>query len=177
MKGAISREEAEELFKNYKDYIYRSAFFLTQSRELAEDITQEVFIKVIVYYHTYNEHKPIQPWLYKIMLNVTHTTMKKQRYGFTLETIFNTPSKDNVEMSILDNEMNQELWYVISKLPLKMKEVLYMHYYLEMKLETIAEVLEIPVGTCKSRLNTGLNKLRKNKSIPILNYRRERQIE
>lgn len=103
--------------------------------------------------------------------------MKKQRYGFTLETIFNTPSKDNVEISILDNEMNQELWYIISKLPLKMKEVLYMHYYLEMKLETIAEVLEIPVGTCKSRLNTGLNKLRKNKSIPILNYRRERQIE
>lgn len=177
LNGAISKEEAEKLFETYKDYVYRGALFLTKSKEIADDITQETFIKVFNYYHTYDESKPIKPWLYKIMLNVTHTLMKEQRQELNLEAIFHTSEEDNVEYCILQEEMNEELWQSINRLGVKIREVLYMHYYLEMKLEEIAKLLDIPLGTCKSRLNTGLNKLRRNKSTSILSYRRERQVE
>lgn len=177
MNGAISKEEAEKLFETYKDYVYRGALFLTKSKEIADDITQETFIKAFTYYHTYDEGKPIKPWLYKIMLNVTNTVMKKQNKELVLETIFNTSDEGNVEYCILQEEMNEELWQDINRLGVKIREVFYMHYYLDMKLEEIARLLDIPLGTCKSRLNTGLSRLRKNKSTSILSYRRERQVE
>lgn len=177
LNGAISKEEAEKLFETYKDYIYRGALFLTKSKEIADDITQETFIKAFNYYHTYDESKPIKPWLYKIMLNVTHTLMKEQRQELNLEAIVHTSEEDNVEYCILQEEMNKELWQDINRLGVKIREVLYMHYYLEMKLDDIAKLLDIPLGTCKSRLNTGLSRLRKNKSTSILSYRRERQVE
>lgn len=177
LNGAISKEEAESIFRENKDYIYKAALFLTKSRELADDITQEVFIKAIVYYHTYDHTKAIRPWLYKIMLNRVHTVMRKQTYNLPLEMIWNHSTSENIEDFILRDEANRELWISISKLSLKIREVLYMHYYLDMKLEDIAEILEIPIGTCKSRLHTGITRLRKHEQTSVIYLRRERQIE
>ncbi|MGL5675426.1 MAG: RNA polymerase sigma factor [Cellulosilyticaceae bacterium] len=177
MNGAISKEEAEKIFDTYKDYIYQSALFLTHSPELADDVTQEVFIRAIVYYHTYDAKRPIKTWLYKMMLNVTRTMMKKQKSYMPLEEMIEVQSEHHVEDDVVVAETNKELLRAIDGLGDKIKQVLYMHYYLEMTLEEIAEILEIPVGTCKSRLHTGLRRLRYKKSKIIQLYGRERVAE
>lgn len=174
MNGAISKEEAEELFMTYKTYIYQSALFLTHSRELADDVTQEVFIKAIVYYHTYDPTKPIKAWLYKIMMNTTRTIMRKQKTYIPIEALVEVSGEAYIEDNLLMSERNKEILGAIDRLGDKIKHVLYMHYYLEMTLEDIAEILEIPVGTCKSRLHTGLRCLRNKEPKIISFYGRER---
>lgn len=177
LNGAISKEEAEEIFIRYKHYIYQSALFLTRSHELADDVTQEVFIKAIVYYHTYDPKRPIKAWLYKIMLNVTRTMLGKQKSYIPLEELLEVRSEGSVEEDILIDARNKEILGAIDRLGDKIKQVIYMHYYLEMTLEDIAEILEIPVGTCKSRLHAGLKRLRCKESKIILFHGRERVAE
>ena len=160
MEGAISREKAQKLFEDYANYIYRGALFLTQSKEIADDITQEVFVQVIRKYHTFDENREIKPWLYKIMLNKVRNTVSRTKYMETLDNITEVVFSEYIEDDFIKQEENKVLWEQIERLSIRTKEVIYMHYYLEMTLEEVAEVLEIPLGTCKSRLNAGLNKLR-----------------
>lgn len=149
------------IFKEHSSYIYKVALFLTKSKELADDITQETFIQVFRKYYTYNSSRPIQPWMYKVTLNVTRNMLRKQKW---LKFIGKLPEKsclNLVETSILKTEEENELWREINNLNLKSREILILHFYSGMKLKEISESLGIPLGTCKSRLNTALRTLRK----------------
>ena len=167
MKGAVSKEKVQKLFEDYADYIYRGALFLTRSREIADDITQEVFVQVIRKYHTFDETRSIKPWLYQIMLNKVRNTLSRTQYTEALENVTEVVFSEYIEDSLIHKEEDQALWEQIERLSLRTKEVIYMHYYLDMTLEEVAEVLEIPLVTCKSRLNAGLSKLRQYLKIEL----------
>jgi len=159
--SGISKEDAELIFKEHSGYIYKVALFLTNSKELADDITQETFIQVFRKYHTYNSSKAIQPWIYKVTLNVTRNMLRKQKW---LKFIGKLPEKSSlnlVENTVLKTEEENELWREINNLSFKSREILILHFYSGMKLKEISESLGIPLGTCKSRLNTALSTLRK----------------
>jgi RNA polymerase sigma-70 factor (ECF subfamily) len=80
LSNELSKEKAETIFKEHSNYIYRVALFLTQSKELADDITQETFIQVFRKYYTFDSSKPIQPWIYKVTLNITRNMLRKQKW-------------------------------------------------------------------------------------------------
>ncbi|MEN6326562.1 MAG: RNA polymerase sigma factor [Syntrophomonas sp.] len=157
----ISHEQAESVFRDYSQPVYRLALFLSKSPALADDITQDTFLQVFKKYGSYDSQRPIYPWIYKIALNITRNALRKQKwldlFGETPEIGDLTPVEDR----ILKNELATELWQEINKLTLKSREVIVLHYYMELKLQETAAVLGIPLGTCKSRLNTALNTLEK----------------
>ena len=62
---------------------------------------------------------------------------------------------------IMQEEANREIYEEINRLSFKSKEIIILHFYAGLKLSEIAEALDIPIGTCKSRLNYALNQLRK----------------
>lgn len=158
----ISREQAEAIFREHSAHIYRVALFLSKSPALADDITQDTFLQVFRKYGSYNPSKPIKPWIYKIAVNTTRNTLRKQKlFHFMKETTDNEGCVF-MEEQILKNEFAAELWKEINSLPLKSREIIVMHYYSDLKLSEIATVLGIPLGTCKSRLNTALSSLGKN---------------
>ncbi len=161
MEGTISKEEAERLFKEYSNYIYRGALFFTKSREIADDITQEVFVQVIRKYDTYDQTKPIKPWLYRIMLNKVKNVMSRRKYVETLENIVIQGGFEWISDAYTQIIHQESIWAYMNKLSTKTKAVIYLHYYLDMTIEETAKILEVPVGTCKSRLNEGLKKLKK----------------
>ena len=161
MSNEIPKEYAETLFRDNSAYVYRVALFLTKSKALADDITQETFLQVFRKYHLFDTTKPIQPWIYKITLNTVRNTLRKQKWlGFTGE-VPECESMELVEATILKNEEEAELWRLINELPLKSREVIILHFYSGMKLKETATALGIPLGTCKSRLNQALKALRK----------------
>lgn len=161
MRKEISKEAAEMIFKEYSAYIYRTALFLTKSSVLADDITQETFLRVFFKYHMFDTAKPIQPWIYKITLNITRNMLRKQKWlKFTGEMPENA-CLDLIENTVLKGEEERELWIEINKLTLKSREIIILHFYSGMKLKEISTTLGIPLGTCKSRLNSALNMLRK----------------
>lgn len=167
----ISQEEAEAIFREHSAHIYRIALFLSKSPTLADDITQDTFLKAFHKYGSYNPSKPIKPWIYKIAVNTTRNTLRKQKlFPFIKETADNEGCVF-IEEQMLKNEFAEELWQEISDLPLKSREIIVMHYYSDLKLSEIATALGIPLGTCKSRLNTALSslekKLKKNNTVII----------
>ena len=160
MSNELSKEQAEMIFKEHSNYIYRVALFLTKSKELADDITQETFIQVFRKYYTFDSSKPIQPWIYKVTLNITRNMLRKQKW---LKFIGQLPEKSYshlVETTVLKTEEENELWKEIINLNFKSREVVILHFYSGMKLKEISDSLGIPLGTCKSRLNSALSTLR-----------------
>lgn len=170
MGEEISKENAEIIFKEHSNFIYQVALFLTKSKELSDDITQETFLQVFRKYHTFDSTKPIRPWMYKITLNTTRNILRKQKWLKFIGELPESSCLDLVENAILKNEEEKELLREINNLDLKSKEVVIMHFYSGMKLKEVSDSLGIPLGTCKSRLNSALNALRKRLPKNELNF-------
>ncbi|WP_367398123.1 RNA polymerase sigma factor [Paenibacillus sp. MSJ-34] len=160
MENRISMEEAERLFAEYSLFVFRSAYVLTKSKSLADDITQETFIKIYMKIGTLDRTKPIRPWIYKIMLNTARNMLRKQKWLVLIGQVPETEDEVPVEETVLRDEASEELLREIERLPHKSKEIIMLHFYGELKLYEIAEILNIPIGTCKSRLNRALMSLR-----------------
>ncbi|WP_421378488.1 RNA polymerase sigma factor [Bacillus salacetis] len=164
MSLQLSESEAEDLFTEYKDYVYRTALLLTKSRSLADDITQETFIRVLTKYHTYDSKRPLKPWIYTITMNVTRSVMRKQKWINTFSFLTDSIGDDrinSIEDTFMKSEDVKELWESVKKLSLKSREILILHFYLGFTLKESAGILRIPEGTAKSRLHTALNQLRR----------------
>lgn len=161
MNQGITQDQAEAIFRDYSHQIYRASLFLTKSPTLADDITQDTFIQVFRKYHSYDPAKPLLPWIYKIAVNMTRKTLRKQKWLFLTKEVPDNEGHNYVEDVVLKNELDEEIWKEINKLTLKGREVIVMHYYSGLKLSETATALGIPLGTCKSRLNAALNSLGK----------------
>lgn len=158
---SISKERAEQIFNQYSDFVYKIALFLVKSKTQAEDVTQETFIQVFKKYHLYDLNKPIEPWIYKITINTSRNMYRKNRWLSFIGHYQDQESDELLEDTFFKDQEKAELWEKINKLSQKSREVIVLHFYLGMKLNEVATALEIPLGTCKSRLNTALNALRK----------------
>ncbi|MGD6802788.1 RNA polymerase sigma factor [Rossellomorea aquimaris] len=160
----LNESQAEVLFSEFRDYVYRTALLLTKSRSLADDITQETFIRILTKYHTYDETKPIKPWIYTITINVTRSIMRKQKWMDRLSIFTDNIEDDRInslEDIFMHNEEVREIWEAVKGLSIKSREILILHFYLGFTLRESADVLRIPEGTAKSRMNTALKQLRR----------------
>lgn len=166
----LAKESAEAIFKEYSGYIYKVALFLSGSRALADDITQETFIKVFRKYHTFDPSMELKPWIYQIAVNTTRNVLRKHKWLSFMDQLPERESSDFVEGSVLKSEREKELWRAINSLGLKSKEIIVLHFFTGLKLKEVANALGIPLGTCKSRLNTALCKLRKQLADNQFNY-------
>lgn len=164
MFNKLDRIQAQDLFETYSPYVYRVALFISKSKVLADDITQETFIRIYEKYDTYNKERPIEPWIYQITLNVSRNLLRKRKWLSFLSKVPEREVTETIESHLVKNEEDQALWNEINKLSNKYQEIIILHYYTGLKHIEIAEVLGIPVGTCKSRLHTATKQLRKNLS-------------
>ncbi len=157
----ISKELAEQLYNEYSGFVYKVALFVMKSKVAAEDVTQEAFIKIFRKYHIYDHDKSIEPWIYKITINTARNIYRRQKWLSFFSDSPEQESKDFIEAEFFKAQEKRELWQEINKLSHKSREVIVLHFYIGLKLNEIASILNIPLGTCKSRLNTALMVLRK----------------
>ncbi|WP_029326652.1 sigma-70 family RNA polymerase sigma factor [Bacillus coahuilensis] len=158
-------------FYQYRDYVFKTAFFITRSRSLADDITQETFIRIYSKYGSYDTIRPLKPWIYTITVNVTRTHLKKQRWVSLLPFSTNLVKEqlESLDETVMKSEELNELWNVVQNLSIKSREVIMLHFYHGFTLKETAEILSIPLGTCKSRLHTALKQLRASNA-EIISY-------
>ncbi|RXT07788.1 RNA polymerase sigma factor [Ammoniphilus sp. CFH 90114] len=138
-----------ELFERYKEDIYRTCYYMLQNQQDAEDVCQEVFIQAIK--HDYQRIEKLKPWLLSMTMNACRNALKKRNrlalWNWTKTWIQPNQSETNV----LQSEVRSELSHVLQELPEKIRSIVILRYYHDMKHEEIAEALGIPVGTVKSR--------------------------
>ncbi|KZE76222.1 RNA polymerase subunit sigma-70 [Paenibacillus elgii] len=156
----ISEEQSRAWFEEHSPYVYGIALMMTKSAMLADDITQETFLRAYRKFHLYDPTKPLRPWLYRITLNMVRSTLRKQRWLTFFGQLPVEAGTDSVEDLVLKSESEHELWQVVNRLSSKRREVLILVYYVGLSLQETASLLNIRLGTCKSRLHAALEQLR-----------------
>jgi RNA polymerase sigma-70 factor (ECF subfamily) len=131
-------------------------------RALAEDLTQESFLRALRSIQQYQSARPFKPWLYAIAVNVARDHFKRAevRYAVTLadDELLALPDPIGLEETIeIDGP---RIAAAIGALPVQQREAIILRYYQDLSLAEIAAVLAIPIGTVKSRLSLGLRRLR-----------------
>jgi RNA polymerase sigma factor (sigma-70 family) len=131
----------------------------------AADLVQEVFIKVIRNMQSYETDRPFRPWLYTIASNTYKDYFKKAYVqkdvlcSAVQETSISTA--DNPENVFFQQQERENVAAALHYLGQIHREVLVLRFYQELKLDEIAVVLKIPLGTVKSRLSHALHHLKK----------------
>lgn len=160
----------EALVKRHKNKIYTAIYLLVKDRDLAEDLFQETFIKVIntIRSGNYKDEGKFLPWATRIAHNLVIDHFRKQkRMPMVHETeeypVFNylMLTDQNVEEKMVKDQIHIELRNLIETLPLDQKEVLIMRHYGEMSFKEIADCTNVSINTSLGRMRYALINLRK----------------
>jgi len=158
-------EALGELYAKYKTLVYRTALAITFDERAAEDILQDVFLRVYSYADRLDETVTLGPWLYRVTVNSSYTwTNRVKRWLYTLQDTLDrwmVSTQWHPEATVEEQEWLQMLRRVIDALPPSHRVVIALHYLEGLSLQEIADVTGVPEGTVKSRLHYARKKLRK----------------
>jgi RNA polymerase sigma-70 factor (ECF subfamily) len=153
------------LFDRYYAQVYRTAAAITRDNAVAEDIAQDCFLKLHQYAHRIDVSLPLAPWLYRVTVNLSYTWIsRRQKRRISLEALVDhlmSPSWHAPDQLAENSEVQQHVRQAISELPFNQRVVIVLHYLSALSLEEIAEILDCPVGTVKSRLYYARENLRR----------------
>lgn len=151
----------EELFKRYKNHVVSFVIPMVGSRQSAEEICQEVFMKVYRKASTYNSEHSFKPWFWTLVRNTTYDQLRKKKE--LLYEDFKQDDEDNRTFDVEDVDENLEeklitkmeslkLQKLIEKLPAGQKEVLLLQVFSELNYDEISAATGKSVSSVKSLL-------------------------
>lgn len=157
----------DQLVLDYKKPLFAYLFRMVNSREIAEDLIQDVFMKVSVGLKNYSERNKFRNWLfgiaYRVIIDYQRKNSKKNNLftnsvsdHFESQKLIENPSK-NLEQKELKNILE----LAIDNLPNKQKQVLLLKEHSGMTFKEISELLNRPLNTVLAQNRYALNKLKK----------------
>jgi len=155
---ANDREAFAALFERYKNLVYRSAYLMLGNRGDAEDVLQEVFVQVYRSLTSYDPQRAaFSTWLHRVTINrCLNHRRRRSPLSVPLEETLVT-----VDLYAGRQEEDEAAWQAVSALSEKLRAVVVLRYYWELSYAEIAQILEIPLGTVKSRLDLAFKLLRR----------------
>ncbi len=159
--GAVDRLGA--LFERHQRRLYNFCLRLTGDRQLAEDLVQEVFTRILKYRHTYRDNSDFLVWTYQMARNASADHFRKRG---RMSEVDEEPREETaaVEPRPLDELESAEavvlLRQALDKLPLDKRELLMLSRFQNLKYEQIAELLGCTVGAVKVRVHRAVKQLR-----------------
>jgi RNA polymerase sigma-70 factor, ECF subfamily len=162
---AGSLEALGHFYDRHQRMVYRTALAITGDSEAAADLLQEVFLRLFRFAYRIDAERPLEPWLYRMTTNLSYTWVKRsRRWLHPLEELIDRisfPSRQSVQDVVERNDEWEMVKRAISSLPLTQRVVVVLYYLDDLSLLEISEILEVPVGTVKSRLHYGRLALKK----------------
>ncbi len=161
-----------ELVELYKDKVFQICYRMLGNRHEAEDIAQEAFIRAFVNIETFNQKRKFSTWLFRIATNLCIDRIRKKKPDYFLDaevagteglTMYSQVAADVQlpEDEVENMELQETIQLEISKLPEKYRSVIVLKYIEELPLQDISEILDLPLGTVKTRVHRGREALRK----------------
>ena len=169
LKG--DKKALETLISRYLNQVYGFIFYLTKNSQDAEDIAQETFVKVWKNLKKYKPEKNFKTWLLTIAKNTALDFFKKRKMinfsdlisadgdNFSLLETIPDPEPLSDEIFFKKN-LAVELNEIIARLPETDRLIIQLHHQQELTFQEIAEIIEQPLNTVKSRYRRALFKLR-----------------
>ena len=159
-----------ELLRRYQSKIYTSIYLLVKDEDLAEDIFQDTFIKVIntLKAKKYNEEGKFLPWVSRIAHNLVIDHFRREKRAPMINNgddfdIFEVLGNydESTEDRLVREQTHRDLKKLIQMLPSEQKEVLLMRHFGDMSFKEIAEITGVSINTALGRMRYALNNLRK----------------
>jgi len=170
----LKRQEAgllDELIVRYQHRLLRYLLYLTGHRELAEDLFQEVWMRVLVRGAQFNGQARFETWLFTIARNLV-IDQRRKRTASSLDELFEGGEDDRpMSFEVADGEPTpfdrvsnledrERIAAALLQLDTLHREVLVLRFHEELSLEEIAKVTRAPLSTVKSRLYRGLSMIK-----------------
>jgi RNA polymerase sigma-70 factor (ECF subfamily) len=158
------------LVTRYKDKIFTSIYLLVKDKYLAEDLFQDVFIRIIDTLRSgrYTDEGKFLPWAMRIAHNISVDHFRKIKRNPTIKTsddrdIFEVLnfSEEGVDNRIMNDQTSDKVRRMVDLLPEDQREVLILRHYADLSFKEIAQLTNCSINTALGRMRYGLLNLRK----------------
>ena len=159
------------LLERHKDRLYNYIFFLVHSREVAEDIFQETFVKAIMTLQQgrYTNDGKFSAWITRIAHNLVIDQFRTERNENTVSNdeteidLFNDAkfSEGNIENRMVNDQVLKDVRMLIDELPDCQREVVFMRYYQDMSFKEIADITGVSINTALGRMRYAILNMRR----------------
>ena len=152
------KERLEQIFWDYYQLIYRVAFSQVKNHADAEDITQEVFLKIIRHDMRYQSMEHERAWIVRVTINLCRDLLKSKWH----KTSVSMEEVSEAQRGSCENftEIQDDMMWAVLQLPEKYRNCLYLFYYEDYSIKEIAQSLEMPENTVKTNLKRGRQALK-----------------
>jgi RNA polymerase sigma-70 factor (ECF subfamily) len=154
------RSAFDEIVRRYQDGLFRHALRLSGSREQAEDLCQEAFIRFYRALSSFDHDRPIAPFLFKIATNLWLDTRRPQLVVVGEEAMEFLPAAQQSDQALLDRVERRAILAAVHGLRPEYREALSLRYDQGLSYREIGEITGAPPGTVATRLSRGLEALR-----------------
>ncbi|HMW40417.1 MAG: sigma-70 family RNA polymerase sigma factor [Saprospiraceae bacterium] len=160
----------EELLNRHKNKIYTAIYLFVKDRDLAEDLFQEVFIKIIdtLRKGSYNHEGKFSQWATRIAYNmcVDHFRRSKKRTKVSTSDEFDIfdvlhVEDDNKELQLIISETHRQIRTLVDKLPDEQREVVILRHYADLSFKEISSITSVSINTALGRMRYALINIRK----------------
>ena len=160
----------ETLLLKYKDRVFSQLFLMVKNRDLADDLFQETFIKVVntLKLGKYNHEGKFLPWVKRIAHNlaIDHFRRLKKRSEIynkdEYDLMANIPEDSlNIEQVLVNDQIMGSLKGLLDELPKEQRDVIKMRIYMGLSFKEIAEETDVSINTSLGRMRYALINLRK----------------
>jgi RNA polymerase sigma-70 factor (ECF subfamily) len=151
-----------QLVEKYHRLVISSAFRALGDMSQAEDVAQEVFLKVYRSLPSYRHEKPFVHWLHRVASNAITDAIRRLKPVVSLDCLEQAPAGREGDPQDLAqrHDLQRAVRYAIARLPSHYRDALVLQVFAELSYEEIARTLDIPLGTVMSRLNSAKRLLR-----------------
>lgn len=165
-----ANDALEVLINRYKDKIFSSILFLVKDKYLAEDLFQDVFIKIIdtLRNNIYSEEGKFLPWALRISHNLCVDHFRKVKRTPTIQTsderdIFETINivEESTENKIMAEQSHSRVRKMLDMLPEDQREVIVLRHFADLSFKEIADITKCSINTALGRMRYGLINLRR----------------
>lgn len=160
----------ECLVLRHKDKLYTSILFLVKDKYLAEDIFQEVFIRVIDTLRSgrYTDEGKFLPWVMRIAHNLCVDYFRRMKRSPVIRTSDNSDifeflnfTEDGADVNMMKRQSHERVRTMLNRLPEDQREVIILRHYADLSFKDISEMTHCSINTALGRMRYGLINLRK----------------
>jgi RNA polymerase sigma-70 factor (ECF subfamily) len=144
-----------DLMETYGNDVWNYAFSISRNMDLADDISQDTFLKVYRNLTTFRGEASVKTWLLTITRNTAYDYLRKAfwRKVTLVGFVGNAGTCESAEYEAMENLYASDIWKKVMSLPPKYREILILHAHHQLKTKEMAAILNISEGTVKSRLH------------------------
>lgn len=166
-------EALSELLNRYQDRLYHSIFYMVKDHQLAEDLCQDVLVRVIdkLQARQYNEEGKLFSWMMRIAHNMCIDYFRRQKRmpvvagdQGDLRDVFDALGigiQDDPETTVIRHENYAAVTHALEQLPAAQREVIVLRHYADMSFKEIARITNCSINTALGRMRYGLINMRK----------------